>query len=69
MRCPMTNSERPFDADGRDEYDQAAKVANEAITEAVARYLHEAMLEKEERQEGSERRLNVRLSISHPRDR
>jgi hypothetical protein len=36
------------------EYEHAATVANEAITEAVARYLHEAMLEKEEQQEGSE---------------
>jgi hypothetical protein len=34
------------------EYEHAAKVANEAINEAVARYLHEAMLEKEEQQEG-----------------
>jgi hypothetical protein len=33
------------------EYDNAAKLANEAIAEAVARYIHEAMLEKEERQE------------------
>jgi len=33
------------------EYDHAANLANEAITEAVARYLHDAMLEKEERQE------------------
>jgi hypothetical protein len=31
------------------EYDHAATLANEAITEAVARYLHGAMLEKEER--------------------
>jgi len=29
------------------EYEHAATVADEAITEAVARYLHEAMLEKE----------------------
>ena len=36
------------------EYEHAAKVADDAITEAVARYLHEAMLEMEERQEGSE---------------
>ena len=36
------------------EYEHAATVADEAIAEAVARYLHEAMLEKEERQEGSE---------------
>ena len=36
------------------EYEHAATVADEAITEAVARYLHEAMLEKEEQQEGSE---------------
>jgi hypothetical protein len=36
------------------EYEHAATVANEAITEAVARYIHDAMLEKEERQEGSE---------------
>jgi len=33
------------------EYDHAANLANEAITEAVARYHHDAMLEKEERQE------------------
>ena len=33
------------------EYDQAAKLADEAITEAVARYLHDAMIEKEQRQE------------------
>jgi hypothetical protein len=33
------------------EYDHAAKLADEAITEAVARYLHDAMLEKEQRQE------------------
>jgi hypothetical protein len=31
------------------EYEHAAIVADEAITEAVARYLHKAMLEKEER--------------------
>jgi len=31
------------------EYEHAARVADEAIAEAVARYLHEAMLEKEER--------------------
>ena len=36
------------------EYGHAATLANEAITEAVARYLHDAMLEKEERQEESE---------------
>jgi hypothetical protein len=36
------------------EYDHASIVANEAITEAVARYLHDAMLEKEERREESE---------------
>ena len=36
------------------EYEHAATVADETITEAVARYLHEAMLEKEERQKGSE---------------
>ena len=36
------------------EYEHAARVATEAITEAVARYIHDAMLEKEERQEGSE---------------
>jgi hypothetical protein len=35
-------------------YTRAARIADEAIAEAVARYLHEAMLEKEERQEGSE---------------
>jgi hypothetical protein len=34
-----------------DEYDNAARLANEAITEAVARYIHDAMLEKEERRE------------------
>jgi hypothetical protein len=33
------------------EYDNAAKLANEAIAETVARYIHEAMLEKEEQQE------------------
>ncbi len=33
------------------EYDNAAKLANEAIAEAVARYLHDAMLEREQRQE------------------
>ena len=33
------------------EYDNAAKLANEAITEAVARYIHDAMIEKEQRQE------------------
>jgi hypothetical protein len=36
------------------EYDHASIVANEAISEAVARYLHDAMLEKEERREGNE---------------
>jgi hypothetical protein len=36
------------------EFDEAAKLANEAITEAVARYLHDAMLEREERQAGNE---------------
>ena len=33
------------------EYDHASIVANEAIIEAVVRYLHDTMLEKEERQE------------------
>ena len=33
------------------EYDHSAKLANEAITEAVARYLHDLMIEKEQRQE------------------
>jgi hypothetical protein len=33
------------------EYDQAAKIANEAVAEAVGRYLHDAMIEKEQRQE------------------
>jgi len=33
------------------EYDQAAKLADEAVTEAVGRYLHDAMIEKEQRQE------------------
>jgi hypothetical protein len=33
------------------EYDHAAKLATEAIAQAVVRYLHEAMLEKEDRQE------------------
>jgi hypothetical protein len=36
------------------EYDQAAKLASEAINEAVARYLHDATLEKEERPAGNE---------------
>ncbi|HZF40900.1 MAG TPA: hypothetical protein VE715_18910 [Blastocatellia bacterium] len=36
------------------EYDYAAKIANEAITEAVARFVHEAILEKEQRQEESD---------------
>jgi len=36
-----------------DEYARVAAVADEAIAEAVGRYLHEAMLEEEERQEGS----------------
>ena len=35
-------------------YDQAAKLANEAITEAVTRCLHNALLEREERQAGNE---------------
>src|SRR5262245_28144026 len=37
-----------------DEYARAATVADEAIAEAVGRYLHEAMLEEEERREGNE---------------
>jgi acetylornithine deacetylase/succinyl-diaminopimelate desuccinylase-like protein len=36
------------------EYDHAAKLSYEVITEAVARYLHDAMIEKEERREESE---------------
>jgi hypothetical protein len=36
------------------EYAGAATFADEAIAEAVARYIREAMLEEEERQEGSE---------------
>jgi len=35
-------------------YARAATVADEAIAEAVGRYLHEAMLEEEERREGSD---------------
>jgi hypothetical protein len=33
------------------EYDNAIKLADEAITEAVARYFHDLMIEKEQRQE------------------
>jgi hypothetical protein len=33
------------------EYDNAAKLADEAITEVIARYLHDAMIEKEQQQE------------------
>jgi hypothetical protein len=33
------------------EYDDAAKLANEAVTEAVARYLHDLIIEQEQRQE------------------
>jgi hypothetical protein len=33
------------------EYDNAAKLADQSITEAVGRYLHDAMIEKEQRQE------------------
>jgi hypothetical protein len=36
------------------EYDNAAKLADEAITEAVARFIHDAMIEKEQRQEESD---------------
>jgi len=36
------------------EYDNAAKLADEAITEAVARFVHDAMIEKEHRQEESD---------------
>jgi hypothetical protein len=37
-----------------DEYARAATVADEAIAEAVGRYLHEAILEEGERREGNE---------------
>jgi hypothetical protein len=33
------------------EYDHAAKLADESITEAVGRYIHGAMIEKEQLQE------------------
>jgi hypothetical protein len=33
------------------EYDQAAKLADESVAEAVARYFPDAMIEKERRQE------------------
>ena len=36
------------------EYDHAAKLADEAIAEAVGRYLHDAIIEKEQRHEESE---------------
>jgi hypothetical protein len=36
------------------EYDHAAKLADESITEAVGRYIHGAMIEKEQRQEGND---------------
>jgi hypothetical protein len=36
------------------EYDHAAKLADEAITEAVARFVHDTMIEKEQRQEESD---------------
>ena len=36
------------------EYDNAAKLADEAIAEAVGRYIHDAMIEKEQRQEENE---------------
>jgi hypothetical protein len=38
------------------EYDHAGTVADEAIAEAVGRYIHEALLEKEEQQAESEPR-------------
>ena len=37
-----------------DEYARAATVADEVVAEAVGRYLHEAMLEEEERRVGSD---------------
>ena len=36
------------------EYDPASKLSNEAITEAVTRYVHDTMIEKEELREESE---------------
>jgi len=36
------------------EYDHAAKLADEVISEAVGRYLHDAIIEKEQRQEEGE---------------
>jgi len=36
------------------ECEHAAAVANEAITEAIERYLHEVMIEMENRQAGNE---------------
>jgi hypothetical protein len=35
------------------EYDHVAKLADEAITEAIARHIHDALLEKEQREEGN----------------
>jgi hypothetical protein len=36
------------------EYDNVAKLANGAISEAVERYLHDAMVAEEERREEAE---------------
>ena len=36
------------------EYEHAARVSDEAISETVARYLHDAILEREKRLEGNE---------------
>jgi hypothetical protein len=36
------------------EYDHAAKLADEAVAEAVGRYLYDAMLERNEQQAGNE---------------
>jgi hypothetical protein len=35
-------------------YDHAAKLADEAVAEAVGRYLHDVMLERNEQQAGNE---------------
>ena len=35
------------------EYDNAAKLANEAIAEVLARYIHDPLLEKEQWQVGN----------------
>jgi hypothetical protein len=51
------------------EYNDAAKLANEAVTEAVARYLHDLMIEKAQRRVENDLNVTEECVLAAPRRR